>query len=133
LFRQATSLAGGIAAASGLHPTDVNALRILDAASSHPVTVSRLGAHLGLSSGAVTALVDRLEGHGMVRRSRDAADRRRVHVSLTDEARQLGADLLGPVAQRIRFAVGDLRGEELDAVERFLATVVGAPASDELE
>jgi DNA-binding MarR family transcriptional regulator len=92
LFRQATALSAAITEASGLHHTDAAALRALDAAAGAPITVSRLGADLNLSSGAVTALVDRLERHGMVQRTRDAGDRRRVHVSLTPKARALGAD-----------------------------------------
>jgi DNA-binding MarR family transcriptional regulator len=115
-----------ITEASGLHHTDAAALRALDAAAGAPITVSRLGADLNLSSGAVTALVDRLERHGMVQRTRDAGDRRRVHVSLTPKARALGADLLAPIADRIGHAIGDLDAADLRVVERYLASVVGA-------
>ena len=127
LFRQATALSAAITEASGLHPTDAAALRALDAARSEPITVSRLGAELGLSSGAVTALVDRLERHGMVERARDAGDRRRVHVTLTPKARTLGADLLQPIGERIGRAVAGLDRAGLEAVERYLAAVVDAP------
>lgn len=112
-----------------MHHTDVSALHILDAAVSEPVTVSRLGADLGLSSGAVTALVDRLERHGMVHRTRDPTDRRRVHVTLTEQARGLGAELLEPIARRIGHAVQELDAGEIHAVERYLATVVGPDTS----
>jgi DNA-binding MarR family transcriptional regulator len=125
LFRQATALAAAITEASGLHQTDVAALRALDAAVSEPVTVSRLGSELGLSSGAVTALVDRLERHGMVQRTRDPTDRRRVHVTLTDKSRTLGMDLLEPIAQRSRRAIAALDADGLQSVEAFLATLVG--------
>ena len=126
LFRQATALSAAITEASGLHHTDAAALRALDAAAGEPITVSRLGSELNLSSGAVTALVDRLERHGMVQRTRDAGDRRRVHVSLTPKARTLGADLLAPIADRIGHAIGDLDAADLRVVERYLATVVDA-------
>jgi DNA-binding MarR family transcriptional regulator len=126
LFRQATALSAAITEASGLHHTDAAALRALDAAAGEPITVSRLGSELNLSSGAVTALVDRLERHGMVQRTRDAGDRRRVHVSLTPRARRLGADLLEPIAGRIGHAIGDLDAADLRVVERYLATVVDA-------
>ena len=127
LFRQAAGLSAAIAEASGLHPTDAAALRALDAARSEPITVSRLGAELKLSSGAVTALVDRLERHGMVERTRDAEDRRRVHVTLTPKARTLGADLLEPIAERMGRAVAGLDAAGLEAVERYLTAVVDAP------
>jgi len=124
LYRQATALAWAICESSGLHHTDAAALRALDAAAGEPVTVSRLGADLRLSSGAVTALVDRLEHHGMVRRQRDAADRRRVYVALTPKARQLGAELLAPIGERIQRAIGALDERELEAVAAFLSTLV---------
>jgi DNA-binding MarR family transcriptional regulator len=124
LYRQATALAWAITESSGLHHTDAAALRALDAAADEPVTVSRLGADLGLSSGAVTALVDRLEQHGMVRRERDAADRRRVYVALTPKARQLGSELLAPIGERIQRAIGDLGEREVEAVAAFLGTLI---------
>jgi DNA-binding MarR family transcriptional regulator len=127
LFRQATALAAAITEASGLHHTDVAALRALDAAVGEPVTVSRLGADLGLSSGAVTALVDRLERHGMVERTRNQTDRRRVHVTLTPKARTLGIELLEPIAERVGRAIAALDADGLRAVERYLAIVVDTP------
>src|SRR3954451_16485978 len=64
----------------GLGRTDVRALvAIMDAARrGAPVTAGSLGAAVELSSASVTALLDRLEGAGHIRRVRDADDRRRV-------------------------------------------------------
>ena len=42
------------------------------------------------SSGGVTQMVDRMESRGLLRRSRDPSDGRRVVVGLTAEGRQLG-------------------------------------------
>ncbi|HEX7119356.1 MAG TPA: MarR family transcriptional regulator [Longimicrobiales bacterium] len=71
----------------GLHITDHKALRILYGGG--PISAGRLGEHLGLTTGAVTALVDRLEQAGYVRRERDPADRRRVLVApIRDAARE---------------------------------------------
>lgn len=65
--------------AQGLHATDVHALgAILDAET--PLTPGRLREHLGLTSGAVTACLDRLERSGHIRRARESADRRVVHL-----------------------------------------------------
>src|SRR3954467_7428888 len=63
-----------------LHPTDLRALiHLLDAArSDSTATPGWLGDQLGLNSAAVTALIDRLERVGHVRRVRDTHDRRRV-------------------------------------------------------
>jgi DNA-binding MarR family transcriptional regulator len=66
-------------------------LTVLRAVRTGPYTVGRLGAEVGLSPASVTRLVDRLEKRGLVTRSRDAVDRRRVDVNLTGEGdRMLG-------------------------------------------
>lgn len=47
-----------------------------------PVTAGTIGQHTGLTTGAVTGLMDRLEKAGYVRRERDPRDRRKVLVEL---------------------------------------------------
>jgi DNA-binding MarR family transcriptional regulator len=62
----------------GLNATDVQGLNVLTLAG--PVTAGQLAQLTGLTTGAVTRMVDRLEQAGFVRRERDTADRRRVTV-----------------------------------------------------
>lgn len=47
-----------------------------------PVTAGTIVEHTGLTTGAVTGLVDRLEKAGYARRTRDPHDRRKVRVEL---------------------------------------------------
>ena len=47
-----------------------------------PVTAGTIGQHTGLTTGAVTGLMDRLETAGYVQRARDPHDRRKVVVQL---------------------------------------------------
>lgn len=109
-----------------MHPTDVAAARALDAtAESGPLTVGQLGRALGLSSAAVTGLVDRLERGGLVERARDEADRRKVRVRPTPRARAVGEALLRPVAARTETAIGQLDDAQVEVVVRFLGTVLG--------
>uniref|UniRef100_A0AAU3H0Y0 MarR family winged helix-turn-helix transcriptional regulator n=1 Tax=Streptomyces sp. NBC_01401 TaxID=2903854 RepID=A0AAU3H0Y0_9ACTN len=110
------------AAQHGMHPTDVRALVcLLDAGrSGADVTAGRLGAELGLNSAGTTSLIDRLERLGHLTRSRDVRDRRRVLLSVTPQAVELGWAAFGPV---IGSAVELLRGfddTEVAAVRRFL-------------
>jgi DNA-binding MarR family transcriptional regulator len=49
------------------------------------VTAGRLAELTGLTTGAITGVVDRLEQAGMVRRERDADDRRKVFVAAVPE------------------------------------------------
>src|SRR5687767_9967599 len=72
-----------VADVAGLHQTDQECIDLLD--WTGPITAGEIGAHLGLSSGAVTGLLDRLEATGWVRRERDPRDRRRIFVHLSDE------------------------------------------------
>jgi MarR family transcriptional regulator, organic hydroperoxide resistance regulator len=53
------------------------------------VTVSAIGARLGLDSGTLTPLLKRLEASGLVSRLRDAADERQVRITLTGPGRAL--------------------------------------------
>jgi len=70
----------------GINRTDLRCMDILE--RSGPMTAGKLAEAAHLSTGAVTALLDRLEARGLVTRIRDTADRRRVLVEITDLARQ---------------------------------------------
>jgi DNA-binding MarR family transcriptional regulator len=60
----------------GLGTADWKCLDVL--LKSGPVSAGQLAELTGLSTGAITGIVDRLEHAGHVRRERDPADRRRV-------------------------------------------------------
>lgn len=65
-----------------------------------PVTAGAIGEHTGLTTGAVTGLMDRLEKAGYVRRDRDPRDRRKVVVELLPNGQldALLAAAFGPFA-----------------------------------
>ena len=120
--------AAGFAAGQGLHPTDLRALiALLDAErAGEAVTPGLLGRRLSLNSPAVTALADRLEGIGFVRRERDPDDRRRVLLLVSPEAKALGWTFFGPLIGRILAAMDGFGPAELDAYERVLRAVAEA-------
>ncbi|MEV6410090.1 MarR family transcriptional regulator [Kribbella sp. NPDC051718] len=68
------------AEAAGLNATDYFALNLLDLTG--PQTSGELARWTGLTTGATTRLIDRLEEGGHVRRVLDPADRRKVMVEL---------------------------------------------------
>ncbi|MGH2604715.1 MAG: MarR family winged helix-turn-helix transcriptional regulator [Dehalococcoidia bacterium] len=78
-----------VAGRVGLNPTDLEALEILLRAG--PMTAGRLAAITGLTTGAITGVVDRLERKGYARRDADPGDRRRVivHASRGDATQSL--------------------------------------------
>lgn len=74
-----------IADRAGLRATDEKTLDLLDRLG--PLTAGEIATHTGLTTAAVTSLIDRLEQRGFARRRRDSVDRRRVIVE-PDAARQ---------------------------------------------
>ena len=50
------------------------------------VTAGRLAELTGLTTGAITGVIDRMEKAGLVRRERDEEDRRKVYVAIVPEA-----------------------------------------------
>jgi DNA-binding MarR family transcriptional regulator len=73
-----------VADAIGLNRTDMRCLDVIQ--REGPVPAGRLADETGLTTGAITTVLDRLERAGYARRVRDAGDRRRVLVELTPEA-----------------------------------------------
>ncbi|MFJ6866830.1 MarR family winged helix-turn-helix transcriptional regulator [Streptomyces termitum] len=109
----------GFAADQRLHPTDVQALSfVLD--HDGPVTPGLLRTHLGLTSGAVTACLDRLEKAGHIRRTRESADRRVVHVEYAAGAMAVARDHFRPLAEATEKARARFDDDELATVLRFL-------------
>ncbi|MGW2228211.1 MarR family winged helix-turn-helix transcriptional regulator [Streptomyces formicae] len=112
----------GFAAGQGLHATDVQALAaILDA--DEPLTPGRLREHLGLTSGAVTACLDRLERAGHVHRSRESADRRVVHLHYPPAAKAAARAFFRPLAAATESTRAQFSEAELAVVLRFLTTL----------
>lgn len=66
----------------GLAQTDYYALMFI--AESQPVTPKQLAASLSFTTGATTAMIDRIEVLGLVRRIPNPDDRRSVYLELTD-------------------------------------------------
>ncbi|PRH77726.1 MarR family transcriptional regulator [Streptomyces solincola] len=123
-------IAHEFAQAHGLHLTDVQALiAILDAGAgpggpgsgtAEPMTPGRLRRQLNLTSGAMTACLDRLERLGHVRRVRAADDRRVVHLHYAESARELARDYFQPLARSTDAARARFTRAELLTVVRFL-------------
>jgi len=72
-----------IADGLGMGVTDLHCVNLLDIEG--PMTAGRLAELMGLTTGAVTGVLDRLERAGVLRREADPADRRRVVARLVPE------------------------------------------------
>ena len=110
-----------IADRAGIHGTDFECLDVLDWAG--PITAGELARHVGITSGAVTGVIDRLQRLGFVRRTSDPRDRRRVIVELElldeDRRAQMGA-LLNPLQEDMAALNERFDDDQLAAVLEWL-------------
>lgn len=69
---------------AGVSASDLECLDFLNL--EERVTAGRLAELTGLTTGAITGVVDRLENAGYVRRERDESDRRKVFIAIVPAA-----------------------------------------------
>ena len=86
---------------------------------------SELARRLQLSTGAVTALVDRLEASGHAARAAHPSDRRRVVVTRTAKASDALATRSGSLEREVRRLAEGLSEDEREVVGRFLDAFIG--------
>lgn len=84
------------------------------------LAVRDIGDRLHLDSGTLTPLLKRLEARGLLSRSRDAADERRVLVVLTDAGRALGQHAAA-IPPQVRQALGMSASEAAEERTRLKA------------
>jgi DNA-binding MarR family transcriptional regulator len=80
----------------GVNRTDLHCLNAIENAGG--LTAGELAVEAGLTSGAVTGVIDRLERARFARRVPDPADRRRVKVEVTPEFYARAEQIWGPLA-----------------------------------
>jgi DNA-binding MarR family transcriptional regulator len=106
------------AARLGVHRSDFRGLDILSRSSR--MTAGQLAVEAGLTTGAVTALIDRLERAGYARRRRDAHDRRRVLVEPTARAASRVWPLFKQLVAESTTVLRGFDAQELWTIVRFL-------------
>jgi DNA-binding MarR family transcriptional regulator len=96
-------------------------MRCLELIGRHgPLTAGRLAEESGLTTGAVTFILDRLEEAGMVTRRRDTEDRRRVWVEINPDAQQQLVAMQQPVAEQMREVTQRFKADELAVVRDYM-------------
>jgi DNA-binding MarR family transcriptional regulator len=115
---------GETAAAHGLTIGDWHLLGALRAAGPpYRVTSGGLADQLGVTAGALTGRIDRLEQRGFVRRAPDDGDRRVTHVELTDAGRDTWTAAVAVQARREQLVAAGLdepQKEQLNSLLRLL-------------
>lgn len=118
-----STLNAAIARDVGISVPELLALENLE--SEGGLGPSELARRLQLSTGAVTALVDRLEAAGHAARAPHPSDRRRIVVTPTAKASQALAEQTAPLEQEVRDLAEGLTEREREIVVRFLDGLTG--------
>ena len=107
---------------------DANALGqiIWAAESGAPLSPAQLSRQIGMTSGATTILLNRLEAAGHITRSRESADRRRVTLRPTSAARDRAQEFIGRAGTEIAEVLRTTSPEELEVVAMFLRRMTDA-------
>ncbi|WP_245900455.1 MarR family winged helix-turn-helix transcriptional regulator [Prauserella shujinwangii] len=106
-----------VGARLGVSAGDQRALALLDRRG--PMSAGELAEATGLTPGAITGMIDRLERAGLVRRETDPADRRRVRVSGTGDGAR------SEVFQGLAAAMEAVVSRYDEAEQRVIADYVG--------
>jgi DNA-binding MarR family transcriptional regulator len=109
------------AARLGVNETDLHCLNLIENAGG--LTAGELAVGSGLTTGAVTGVIDRLEKAGYARRVPDKQDRRRVKLEVTPAFYKRAERIWGPMAADWHAALArSFTAEELERIMEFLRT-----------
>ncbi len=113
---------------AGLGHNDVHALSAVVEASKQGqiLTPGALRRRLVLSPAATTALVDRLVGHGLLRREKATNDGRTVELHATDEARRMGRCMFMALSEEIMERVLSYTPEDQERLIMMMADLTDA-------
>jgi len=115
----AESLIASVARRHGLSHAALNALAVIEGTGA-PMPTGAVSAHMHVTTGTMTSVLDTLERNGYVRRLTDPNDRRRVLVDVTPAAQKVLDRLLPEVVLTTTAALADFSPKEL---EDFLGTL----------
>ncbi|MEM9627792.1 MAG: MarR family transcriptional regulator [Pseudomonadota bacterium] len=97
-----------------------NDLRCLNMLAEAPVKPSKIAAELGLTTGSVTTLLDRLEKADLARRERDPDDRRGIIVHPTHYLFEALGPIYSGVAEEIKRIAAEYSANERNAAVKHL-------------
>jgi DNA-binding MarR family transcriptional regulator len=107
----------------GVNKGDLHCLNIIE--NNHGLSAGELADRSGLTPGAVTGVIDRLERAGYARRVPDPNDRRRVTIEVTPAFKRAAERIWGPIAVDWHTALTDLfTAAELERIIDFLRTTI---------
>jgi DNA-binding MarR family transcriptional regulator len=117
-----------VASRLGINPTDLECLDLISLRGR--MTAGELARATGLTTGAVTGMIDRLERAGYARRERDAEDRRRVYVEVLPAAHARANPLYSSLARSMGALLATYTDSELALLVDFFQRSHAVMASE---
>jgi len=105
----------------GLNITDHKCVNLI--ARYGPMTAGKLAELTGLTTGAITGVIDRLEKAGYAKRVPDKEDRRVILVELTHKEVEI-RKIFAPLRQKMQIIFDTLTDEELTFLLKFIISTV---------
>lgn len=109
-----------IAAKLGLNVTDTRCFELMSRYSGEFLTAGHLARATGLTTGAITGILDRLERAGLVERFRDRSDRRKVFIRPRAEALQRVGRLYEGLAEGMMKLASSYSTADLSLINNYL-------------
>lgn len=98
------------------HTTIPQLICLYEIQKQGPITLSALGKAVFANASTVTGIVDRLERHGFVQRTRVSKDRRQIHVEITEEGIEFLKTAPQPLQEQLVEKLQDFCSEEFEEV-----------------
>lgn len=127
---QGVLLSSAVAERVGLSSSDLECLDFIVMAGTEAITAGQLATATGLTTGAITGLVDRLEKAGFVRREPDLSDRRKVRVVPVEASIQKLSGYYTPLARRTESLWAQYTEEQLRTILDFTRRSVALAAEE---
>jgi DNA-binding MarR family transcriptional regulator len=102
----------------GLNPTDMRSLDVVGQLG--PLSPTELARRVGLTTGGITTVIDRLERAGYVRRVADPRDRRRLLIEPTARTAERDREVFGELARMTLESLEGYSPTELAVIQDFL-------------
>jgi len=97
---------------------------LLAIAEKEKTTATIISRQVFLSPSTIVGILDRLEAKGLVRRQRDANDRRVITITITEEGKRLARSAPSPLQDTLAEALRELPGQEQTSIAESLERVV---------
>jgi MarR family transcriptional regulator, organic hydroperoxide resistance regulator len=135
LYTESRRLTKGLASQFGLTGPQLTVIKLLETFEN--LSLSSLSERIRAQNSTVTGIIDRMEREGLVRRDRSTADRRVVHISLSDKGQKLAKQIQVEPMEIFRGALlslshGDLRDllRIMNKLQRYVRTHIADGAMD---